>query len=135
MKHGKRFTNEWQIWSQMKGRCLNPNNKGYKNYGGRGIKVCDRWLEFANFYADMGDQPYVRASIERIDVNGNYEPSNCKWIPSSEQSKNRRNVIKVQNTYGAEFARQNNMNKSTLYRKLREGWDPDDIASVYGKNI
>ena len=134
-RHGKRHTNEWHIWAQMKGRCLNPNNKGYKNYGERGIKVCDKWMSFEGFYEDMGDQPYKRASIERINVNGNYELSNCKWIPSADQSKNRRNLIKVNDTFGAEFARRHKIAKATLYRKIKAGWIPEDIVRVYGKNV
>jgi hypothetical protein len=73
----------------MKSRCTNPNNIDYRNYGGRGIVICQRWQTFENFLQDMGPRP-PGYSIERIDVNGNYEPSNCKWIPHNEQWKNRR---------------------------------------------
>ena len=82
------------LFNGMRQRCYNPNSKSYKNYGGRGIKICDEWLSnpdkfcewaYANGYKDG-------MSIERIDVNGNYEPSNCTFIPLAEQSKNRRNV-------------------------------------------
>jgi hypothetical protein len=76
-------------WLNMIQRCCNPNNKKYEQYGGRGIKVCDRWKSFEAFYQDLGLRP-KGYSIERIDVNGNYEPSNCKWLPFFEQSKNRR---------------------------------------------
>ena len=79
-------------------RCTNSNRDNYKHYGGRGITVCDRWLKFENFYADMGDRP-EGTSIDRIDVNGNYEPRNCKWSTHKEQCINRRsskNIIKMQ---------------------------------------
>jgi hypothetical protein len=73
----------------MRKRCNNPNDARYKEYGGRGITVCERWNSFANFLADMGPRP-AGYSIERIENDRGYEPGNCKWIPMSEQAKNRR---------------------------------------------
>lgn len=94
--HGLRHTKENEAWRQMKARCLNPNRKGYHNYGGRGIKVCKRWLEsFENFYKDMGQAPTKEHSLERIDVNGNYCPENCVWLERNLQNRNvRHNVFK-----------------------------------------
>lgn len=93
IRHGHSTTSfvsgTYHTWDAMLQRCLNPNNRNYYWYGERGITVCARWLDFANFFADMGERP-EGYSIERIDVNGNYEPSNCKWIPKGEQWKNRR---------------------------------------------
>lgn len=84
---------EYKIWSQMKGRCSNKNNEKYPHYGARGIVVCNRWKEdgkgYDNFIEDMGYKPEKNYSIERIDVNGNYEPSNCMWIPMKDQQKNK----------------------------------------------
>ena len=77
----------------MYNRCYRPNTENYKNYGGRGIEVCERWIgSFANFIADMGDRPSPKHSIDRIDVNGNYEPSNCRWADAMTQRANRRKV-------------------------------------------
>ena len=91
-KHGKFDTRLYRIMHDMKQRCLNPNNKHYKHYGGRGIKIYDLWLEdFDAFYDWAINNGYNdNLTIERIDVNGNYEPNNCKWIVINDQLKNTR---------------------------------------------
>jgi len=78
----------------MRARCNKQSNSGYANYGGRGIKVCERWEKFENFLADMG-QPGEGETLDRIDVNGNYEPGNCRWASHKTQSRNRRNTKMV----------------------------------------
>ena len=79
----------YNSWSNMRSRCNNPNNQDYSQYGGRGITCCDRWKRFANFLEDMGERP-EGLTIDRIDVNGNYEPSNCCWATPKEQNSNKR---------------------------------------------
>lgn len=86
--HGKTDTSEFNIWLGMKQRCYDKNHKFYSHYGQRGIKVCDRWLNsFENFYKDMGNKP-IGYSLDRIDNDGDYEPSNCKWSTPKEQANN-----------------------------------------------
>ena len=77
------------IWQAMRGRCMNPNNSRWESYGGRGIKICKRWGSFENFLADMGDVP-EGLTLERVNVDGDYKPNNCKWATWEEQAKNKR---------------------------------------------
>ena len=96
---GMTGSRERRTWSAMKTRCYNKNWHAYENYGGRGIAICDRWLEsFESFYADMGDKPTPNHSIDRINNDGNYEPDNCRWATSSEQNRNQR--MSTRNTSG-----------------------------------
>jgi hypothetical protein len=91
--HRKTKSPEYHAWDSMKRRCLNPQHPSFKNYGGRGIRVCKRWLNsFENFYKDMGQRPNPLMSLERKRNNSHYTPSNCKWATRKEQQNNRRNT-------------------------------------------
>lgn len=96
----RKKSHEYKMWLSMRERCLCKTNKGYKNYGGRGIKICERWLNkengFINFLSDIGKQPSPAYSLDRIDVNGNYEPSNCRWATRTDQARNKRNNILIE---------------------------------------
>lgn len=89
-----------KIWKGMFSRCNNQNTPGYKNYGGRGIRVCIRWHDFENFIEDMGCRPPGDMSIDRINVNGNYEPGNCRWATRKQQARNKTNTVYL--TYDGE---------------------------------
>jgi hypothetical protein len=126
-KANKHITSEYDAWLSMKARCSQVDKKNYKDYGGRGIKVCDRWKDsFENFLADMGEKPTSKHSLDRINNNGNYEPSNCRWATRTQQNNNsRRNkrVLyngKIQSL--ADWARELNLSYYVLYKRLKRGW-------------
>lgn len=125
--HGKRHTRLYGIWTDMKKRCNNSNHTSYMNYGGRGISVCDEWQkDFQSFYEWAVKNGYNdELSIERIDVNGNYEPVNCKWITLKEQSYNKRNniVVTIYNTTKtlAEWSEDTGLNYGTLKSRYHKG--------------
>lgn len=102
-KHGKSGTPIYAVWNNMLSRCYNPKHTSYKDYGARGIEVCDKWKgSFEAFYEDMGDRPSDQHSIERLDVDGNYEKSNCTWATLDQQKRNKRWTIWV-NYYGEDI--------------------------------
>lgn len=138
---GKR-TKEYQTWKAIKNRCYNPNNHKYHVYGARGIKVCDRWLDsYSNFLEDMGRAPSPQHSIDRPNVDGNYEPSNARWATSKEQGKNRQNTIRAtingETRIVSEWAKMYGVCEFRCYSRIKKGWTPEDAIltpSLKGKN-
>jgi len=105
-RHGLHNIKEYRVWTGMRQRCSNPKSKCYRWYGGRGIKVCERWADsFQNFYQDMGARPTDKHEIDRINTNGNYEPSNCRWITHKENLDNMRNPIYIDEMPGKRFGK------------------------------
>jgi len=96
LKHGEALkTKEYKAWAGAKSRCFDHGNHKYKNYGMRGITMCNSWLSYENFLRDMGRAPTKQHSLDRIDVNGNYEPGNCRWATSTIQANNKQNSIRI----------------------------------------
>jgi hypothetical protein len=125
-KHLMSGTPEFVSWCSMNARCYNTKTNRYENYGGRGIKVCDRWKNsFKNFYKDMGKRP-KGFTLDRIDPNGDYTPENCRWATYKEQAKNRKSTYYItfnnQTLTKVEWAKKLNIKYSTLSERLRRGW-------------
>lgn len=141
-KHGcrKNRTSEYNIWASLLQRCENKKNHAYDSYGGRGIKVYKAWKQFGNFLKDMGVRPSKKHSIERINNDGNYEPSNCKWATKTEQANNRKsNIFYEYNGEKhsiAEWARIYNINHATLLYRYNKGLRGDDLfyQGLYSTN-
>ncbi len=124
--HGMSNSKVWKAWKMMRQRCANPNNKNYSDYGGRGIKVCDRWNSFDAFLADMGEPPTPDHTLDRINTNGDYEPGNCRWSTMKEQCNNRRSnrviVYLGESKTMTEWAEKFGMRDNVLLKRLKSGW-------------
>ena len=121
---GNKKSREYVCWANMKARCLNEAASNYKYYGGRGIAVCQRWMEFLPFFEDMGRCP-KGMTIGRIDNDGHYEPGNCRWVTQQEQDRNKRSSVFV-TAYGktqtvAEWSKELQISPFALYYRIRRG--------------
>lgn len=137
--HGMSKTPIYKIWAGMIKRCEDSNDKRYDRYGGRGIKVCERWRNsFGEFYLDMGDRPSPNHSIDRIDNDGNYEPSNCRWATDVEQANNRRST-RLMTFNGitksmAEWSRATGVAYSQIKMRLMRGCSVEEALSQENRN-
>lgn len=126
LKHGFSRSRTYRIWNGMHSRCTNPNQTGFEHYGGRGIKVCARWSSFENFLADMGVAPRGKTLDRYPNVNGNYEPGNCRWATGSEQCRNRRNTVYLtfrgETKPSSDWAAAVGLRPHVVIGRLRLGW-------------
>jgi hypothetical protein len=125
---------EYRSWADMHTRCGNRNRKDYKDYGARGITVCERWESFENFLADLGFKPSPQHSLDRIDPNGNYEPGNVRWATPIEQANNKRTnrllTIGGQEATIAEHAREASIPYEVLLKRVNAGWSTEILAAL-----
>ena len=133
-KHGGRRTSEYGIWLGIKSRCLLKTNKAYGNYGGRGISICDRWMDFASFLEDMGPRPSKGHSVERRDNNGGYNPANCFWATRTEQNRNKKDnallTVDGETLPVSAWAERCGLKYGTLHQRLRQGWTPEQAVKT-----
>jgi hypothetical protein len=135
--HGGSQSPEYRIWAGIKTRCLNRNDKGFANYGGRGISICARWrVSFAAFLVDVGNRPFPGAQIERVDNDGDYEPGNVRWDTARAQANNRRSNRLLswngKTMTVAQWADLLSIGSTTLLMRLKRGWD---VARVLGTPV
>lgn len=133
-KHGSVNHPLYMIWNNMKARCRSPNATGFENYGGRGISVCDRWLDFKNFCEDMGPRPSLQHTLDRKNNDLGYEPSNCRWATKKEQSVNR--SVNRLITYKGKTLTMTDWSialgggRNMVSARVRNGWSEEDAVSI-----
>lgn len=135
--HRMSKSSEFKSWRAMKQRCYYPKSINYERYGGRGIKVCDRWINsFENFLEDMGERPFPKAQLDRINNDGNYEPGNCRWVSLRDNSNNREKTLFVEymgeklslhdciKKHGAE-----GINYPMVWDRIKKGWPLEEALT------
>ena len=137
-KHGfapknEKRSNIYRRWQHMVQRCINPNDRDYARYGAKGVQVCERWRDFANFLEDMGTPPSDVHSIDRVDVTGNYEPSNCRWATPREQANNRRTTryltIRGETKPLSMWCEQYGIGSKTVLHRLKRGMSHEEAIT------
>jgi hypothetical protein len=133
--HGMSGSVEYRVWAQMKRRCLDPSDDYYANYGGRGIRVCDRWvMSFPAFYEDIGPRPTPKHTIDRINNDGHYEPGNCHWALPYQQSRNKRDnlllLFQGVTLCATDWAAMTGLTLTTISTRLTHGWTVEEILTT-----
>ena len=130
-----KYTPEYNSWHAMRNRCLNPQSEAFSRYGGRGIRICDRWLDsFKNFLDDMGVRPSRNHSLDRINNDGNYEPANCRWADKVTQSRNSIRA-KMLTAFGEtrcinDWAKHRKLSRATIRNRLKSGFTAEEALST-----
>jgi hypothetical protein len=131
--HGLSKSTAYRVWKDMRARCRNPNDSDFADYGGRGISVCERWDDFPAFLADMGERP-GGTTLDRIDVDGNYEPGNCRWASGKAQANNKRSNLRLELNGQVrtlqEWSDEYGIGRSTVRWRLRQGWSLLDSLTI-----
>jgi hypothetical protein len=133
-KPKKTGCSEYNSWCGIIQRCTNPNNESYKHYGGRGISVCDRWrYSYDNFLSDMGKKPGKGYSLDRKEVNGNYEPGNCRWATKKQQADNKRTTVYIvlnnEKLNLSDWSKKTGLSRSLIGMRIRRGMTPEKILA------
>lgn len=132
-KHGRSGTPEHNTWMNIRQRCENSTSAAFHKYGAKGIRVCERWQSFDNFYADMGPRPSPHHSIDRIDYTGDYEPANCRWATLIEQANNKSSIHQLtlngETLKLSDWAKRLGIRHATLLSRLSRGWSAERILT------